>query len=321
MADKKHYKTIEEQKTYLVDSKRIDSSTIDDKIFMEKSYLSIITPYTDLVAIGRKGDGSNEHIYRNNTNFNEYVNWCEVDKYISIKLQNAIGYFENKLKLFLSDIICKMMSSADDLSCSQYDGFQSYLEGKEFLNFIPFDKDEDINGKEVYAIDSIKKGRTKAISTIRKVVSSENRSNNIIRHYRDKGYIPFWVLIHVLTLNELSHLFKMLKYEDKLVFLRDYLDCNKNHKRDVYNFSKLLYDITSMRNIINHYEPIIPYFIGYKKDMLDHLYNSIKLIWINYKNSDDYKKIIVDKVKILTEENEHNKSKMKIIYKVLEIIE
>ena len=80
-----------------------------------------------MIAIGRKGDDSKAHNYRENTNFNEYVSWVRIDKYISIKLQNAIGYFENKLKLFLADKISKMMYDSGDKSCSDYRGFANYL--------------------------------------------------------------------------------------------------------------------------------------------------------------------------------------------------
>lgn len=47
--EKKEYKTIDEQIKYLIESKKVDPSTIDRNAFNERTYLSLITPYTDLV--------------------------------------------------------------------------------------------------------------------------------------------------------------------------------------------------------------------------------------------------------------------------------
>lgn len=262
--DKKEYKTIDEQIEYLISNKNIDPKTIIRDFFNERTYLSFITPYTDLVAIGRRGDESKSHIYRENTDFNEYVTWVKIDKYISIKLQNAIGYFENKLKLFLADKISKMMYDAGDKSCSDYSGFQNYLINTRYLNFLNMWEDEDREAKIVLIDENTKDSRTKAIGTILKISNTDNRSNIIIKHYRNKGYIPFWVLVHALTINELAYLYRMLKYQDKYDFLKNYLKLDRVDNRVSYRISNLLGDISRMRNTINHYEPIIPLITQYK---------------------------------------------------------
>ena len=316
--EKKEYKTIEEQIKYLVESKKVDPTTIDENAFNEKTYLSLITPYTDLVAIGR--DANKNHIYKENTNFNEYLSWVKIDKYISVKLQNAIGFFENKLKLFLANKVCQMMHANGDKSCCEYSvGFTNYLSGIDYLNFLPLFSDEDEKASIIKIEQSSYDSRTKAINTILKIDSVENRSNIIIKHYRDKGYIPFWVLVHALTINELAHVYRMLKYSDKYDFLKNYLNLEKVDNRVSFKFSNLLSDISRMRNTINHYEPIIPLITQYKIENFNLLINAVSLVWKIYKNSNEYYELGKEPI-ILTAINDHNKKNINKIKRVLDVI-
>jgi len=304
----KEYKSLEEQIEYLISNKKIDKETIDLKIFNETAYLNIITPYTDLIAIGRAKDEVKSHIYRDNTNFQEYLSWSEIDKFLSAKLHPVIGAFENKLKLYLERTICLWMFESGDKSCCNSTGWNNYLSGLKYLEFIGLLYEEINVNLFTLTTNSKMLSRKTAIENIIKIYNNEIRSTELIRHYRLKGYLPFWVVIHELTIHELIQIFMMIKYEDKKIFLSDMLNIGmkKISFNDVKKFESKLSFIIDIRNKINHYEPIIPFVIRLKPDLYNILFSSIKLICNWYKRV--YKiNISIQKPTILTIQNEYNK--------------
>lgn len=217
--------------------------------------------------------------------------------------------------------ICAMMKTTGDLSCSNYKGFTSYLSGGKFLNFLNIDECEDKKLRIAKISASEYNSRKYAIEKIINLSRYDNRNNTIIKHYKKMGYVPFWVLIHGLTLNELSQLFLMLKYEDKKDFVEELTNKQKIIYRDVKSFSSKLADITTIRNIVNHYEPIIPYILSYDYDKIQILYNSISLLWSNYlKHVDSLLTISVDLDVIAQKENTYNKYKIVRIINILKIL-
>lgn len=98
--NKKVYRTIEEQIDYLIKEKNIDPNTINPNYFSLKTYLSLVTPYTELVCIGRDGTENKRHIYKEKTDFSDFIFWNDVDRCLSLKLQDAVGFFEKNLNYF-----------------------------------------------------------------------------------------------------------------------------------------------------------------------------------------------------------------------------
>jgi hypothetical protein len=109
--EKKVYRTIDEQIDYLVENKNIDRDTIDRDKLCDISYMSLITPYTTLICKGRDSKNHNKHIYDQNINFNYYINWYNIDKYISSKLQICIGDFER-----ISDHALNILDAAKEMN-------------------------------------------------------------------------------------------------------------------------------------------------------------------------------------------------------------
>lgn len=318
----KEYKTLKQQIDYLVETKNVDKDSIDLKVFDEKTYLSIITPYTDLVAIGRTNDEIQSHVYKESTNFKEYISWGEVDKYLSIILHNVIGSFEKKLKLFLERTICLWMYESGDKSCCDDSGWKVYLSGKSYLNFVKLHEIET-NVNEIRIVeDSKKNSRKTAIENIIKIYNGEIRSTELIKHYRKKGYLPFWIVIHELTINELIQIFSIMKYEDKKTFVSDILDVDikRISFNDVKKFESKLSYVTDLRNKINHYEPIIPFIIRLKPDLYNILFSSIKMISNYYKRGSKIE-ITIKKPSIATDMNDYNKKSYGRILDVIKILE
>lgn len=319
--EKKEYKTIDEQIEILIQNKNIDPETIDKNVFNTETYISLITPYTDLVAIGRAKD-NNYHIYNENTDFKEYLSWAKVDKYISIILQNAIGTFEKKLKLFLETTICSWMFSNGDKSCCDYTGWGNYINSLPYLNFTNIYEIEKNTSELEFATTSIKNSRKSAIENIIKINAGEIRQTNLVKHYREKKYLPFWITIHELTINELFQLFSMIKYMDKQAFVCEIL--NKEAKdvsfNDVHKFESKLAYITEIRNKINHYESIIPLFIKTSPNLYNIIYGAIKIVCNFYKNNRPIS-LSMNKPVILTVKNNFNKNSYDKVTKILDLIE
>ena len=320
--DKKEYKTTEEQIEYLIKRKNIDENSIDKSSFNEKTYLSIITPYTDLVAIGRTDDENKEHIYNKNVDFNEYLSWNKIDKYMSFFLHAAIGIFEKKLKLFLERKICGWMYANGDKSCCDYTGWQHYLGNYPYLEFMNIYEIETNFNVFTFAKDSIKNSRRTAIESILKINAGEIRATELVKHYRSKNYLPFWVAIHELTINELFQLFSMIKYVDKKEFVAEILniELKKISFNDVKKFESKIAYITDIRNRINHYEPIIPLIIKVRPDLYNIIYSSIKILCALYKRTNNIN-ICIIKPEIITIKNEYNKSSYDRITNIVELIE
>lgn len=318
--EKKEYKTIDEEIKYLIESKNIDPSTIDRDAFNEKTYLSLITPYTDLVAIGRNNDG--EHIYKENTNFNEFIEWGKIDKYMSIILHNIIGAFEKKLKLFLERTICSWMYSTGDKSCCDYNGWNNYISNMSYLNFMNIYEVETNPNTFAFADSSVKNSRISAIKNILDINAGASRQTEIVKHYRNKNYLPFWVTVHELTINELIQLFSIMKYNDKKPFIAEILGCEikKLSFVDVRKFESKLSYLTILRNKINHYEPIIPLIIKIKNNLYNILYSSINVACTYFKRLENIG-LVMNKPSISTLKNKFNETGYNRVLSIVDLLE
>jgi len=288
---KKHYKNIDEQIDYLVTNKNIDRNTIDRELLLNKSYLSAINPYTELVCID-KVDG--KHVYSPMTNFEMYVNHNTRDDLISRKLRTYIGFFEKKFKNFIGDTVCNYMSRIlNDESCCDYGFLSNYACSiTENEIFIPIDKKYDEYGSLANASEAIKNQRLNTISEIMDInLKADHKNTDIVAYYKNKGYIPFWVLVHGLSLNKLCIIFGMFKLEVRKKFLSTISTATEISNEMSYKFTAQLFDMVNIRNITNHYEPIYPFIINYNIRKFYTLKKLLKMLKRIYPYEEHYPQI------------------------------
>ncbi len=308
--NRKTYKTIDEQIDHLVINKNVIKESVIKSYLTKYSYMNVVNPFTDLVAIGR---GRNkEHLYKNNLDFNIFINLYYVDRGISINLREMICEFELSLKTFLSDLYCSKMSKLDN-TCSDYNYFKDYESSNSLYDCLKFDEVIDHNGDKVKADEFIKEKRRRLIEKLTSGNTNKN-TNSLLVHYSSNGYIPLWVMIRTLTISELLTLFMILNKKDKLLFIKQ-LNKTKIHynNRDIYRICQKLYLIGKIRNIVNHYEPITPLILNFKKRNINSLINAIEIL----KEFSSSTVIIED---IVLSENSYNKENLSKLKNVINIL-
>lgn len=257
---KKQYQNIGAQIVNLEKNKNVLKSTIPLKCFYEKTYLDLITPYSDLIALGR--DQKSNHIYSQFVDFEEYLEFNRIDSAICNHLHILIGAFEKMMKNFLMHTYCSKMKESGDLQTKDYSWTGCYIQGSKVFDLLNINE-VFCGGRIVPAGESLVMQRKKVLKTLTGLSSSGSKSN-IVAHYLNKyGYVPMFVAVHSLSLGQLLTLFGMLNQNDKnrmlCIFNGIDLSVGKRYSDSVIErFEKDILRIHVIRNIVNHYEPIFP---------------------------------------------------------------
>ena len=279
---RKKYKTIDEQISVLKMIKNVDATTIDRHCFLEKSYIDLVTPFTDLIATNR--DCVGKHIYDASINFHEYIELNILDFSIASALQMLIGCFEKQLKAFLSHIYCKKMKDNGDKYAKDFSWTSSYKRNSQVFDLLKLKK-VCINGVINDADAKVIERRKELLNEI--LNANKSSTNYLIKHYVNKyGYAPLFVVVHTLSLGKLLTLFGMLNNKDKNEFLC--IINNNEGKRysdsHIFKFEKDMLRIHVMRNIVNHYESIFPFFQNTKSANFGSLVDLIETLKRNFDN-------------------------------------
>ena len=149
--------------------------------------------------------------------------------------------------------------------------------------------------------------------------------NELIKHYiRTQKYAPMWVLPNALTFGELQILFTMLDShcQKRIILQLLSYDLERIRIKDISIFSSHLEIIRNLRNIVNHYEPIIPYFIMKipdKKVKESQMVKTIDLLLSNfYKHKESMKTILYPMPIII--DNGYNTRKVKVITTIYSVL-
>lgn len=149
--------------------------------------------------------------------------------------------------------------------------------------------------------------------------------NELIRHYiKTQKYVPMWVLPNALTFGELQILFTMLDSYSQQHIISKLLDYDSNRIRLNYInvFSSYLEIIRNLRNIVNHYEPIIPYFIVKitdKKIENSQIVKALNVLLNNfYRNKDELKTTLYPKPNLI--DNGYNSRRIKIVTTIYNVL-
>lgn len=279
---RKEYKNINEQIRYLYESKKIIVDEEDKHWFVDVNYITLINPYKEIFATGKDENGN--HIYSEYTNFKELLKIIEIELNFTDILYKHIRNFERKFKNVIFSVLCKnYVENREDKFCINYaDEIKSFLNSnKENTNNEQF----PLFCKNVYKV--LKKtgyidndfGLSAKIALLKKICSigtgkviddyNADVSNRLITHFTSKNIVaPLWVIPNALTLGEISILFSMLdeKLQNEIFILMEnkslQLQNGDFEYKKLSKFSGRLEYIRTMRNTINHYEPILPMFVN-----------------------------------------------------------
>lgn len=303
---KKQYQNIGAQIINLEKNKNVDKTTINLRCFDEKTYLDLITPYSDLIAIGR--DTKNKHIYPPSVNFNEYLEYNKIDTSICNYLQLLIGCFEKMMKNFLMHKYCSKMKNTGDKQVKDFSWTSKYIRKGKVFDLLKID--------EVFLAGTIQPADSDTIARRKKVLktissmSTSSSKNHMVKHYQTKyGYVPMFVAIHSLTLGQLLTLFSMLSQNDKNELVCIFNGTTGKRYPDSYieKFEKDAIRIQVIRNIINHYEPIFPFIQNTQIKAFRSLTDLFEKLKMNYKRSVSYSPFTFNTVKTLTSRSAYSK--------------
>ncbi len=308
MNEDKSYKTIDEMIEYLYESKKIVVDDEDRYYFSERNYVSIINPYKLFFATGRNNEG--KLIYKKEHNFKELLKIVKIDDEFCKLMYEKIGLFEKKLKVIIFNEMClKYVCCKDypiDKTCTVYlDEIKSYLENGVTLprfcgnySYI-YEKTENnsTNKKDdTYNIDRKRNlldhiyqiGKGEHIDGS-KLKEDEKCKNKLVLHYLSKKSkrVPLWIIPNALTLGELQTLFLILDTvsQRRVVAAIKNSDESKIDNMDIIRFSGHIELIRQMRNIINHYEPLLPFLVSKmtnKKIESSKLFITLNLLDLDY---------------------------------------
>ena len=250
----KPYMNNEELIDELVIHKNINRETIPENIFNERGYTTLVSPYKRLICTNFD-TMRQEYIYKKNGDFAEYINLAKMDDFISNKFSMYIECFEKHFKTYVAEKLSEKFKDTN-LSCNDYSELSrlsSCLPSAERIqhchnisqlnchfncyDLLYFDKMYNSNMREVQANKNIIANRKRALDTILKLNTTHGYSSNLlIQHNFDKNTVPpIWGVIHTLSLGDVLALYNMLKIQDRLSFVKQFI------KNKMYRIEKLMH--------------------------------------------------------------------------------
>lgn len=267
---RKKYRTLEEMCLYLETEKKIFDASRNKDLLVNRSYVSVINPYKRIFASGE--DINRTHKYEREVSILEYEKLVYLDDLFSLKYHKIIGDFERKLKLEITNALCKHMYTSGDIFCIEYvNEFARIIQSSKPINEImPYNMlnvELEYFKRGIYPLKN-QNLKVKRIGLMEKIIytatSQIHAKNSILSHYqRHYPVIPFWITLQILSFGEALILFNMLSIDDRNEIAKILTFKNNVNYNDSVSFSKHLQRILALRNIINHYEPAFPFFYNY----------------------------------------------------------
>ena len=242
----------------------------------------MINPYKEYFSTGRNNKG--KLVYKKEANFKELINLISIDDKFAKKLYEAIGYFERKLKNVLFSEICKLYidNEEKDIHCISYvSEIHSFITKQTELppqfcsNFNYLYVTEKGNIKKIIDNYNIKR-KTDVLIHIYQIATNssidgsvledyEECSNKLIRHcYKKQQIVPLWII------------------PKKIISKIMNIDTTKVSSKNVVAFAGQIEQIRKLRNIVNHYEPVLPFLmseIKTKKIEQSQLFTTLEILF------------------------------------------
>lgn len=260
----KEFKTIEEQIEILKRRKLNLNEENASKILRNNNYYYLINGYKDLFVV-KTNDGE---LYMDGVNLEEIYSLYKFDSELRINLLKYILIIERRMDTYIAYEFSK-----------QY-GYKNYLLEDNFNN---------TNAN----IENITKLISEVISDMEKQIQIGNR---MLNHYMNQyGYVPFWVLIRIMTFGEISKFFGLMKQKDQNAISKNF-----NVKEKI--LKSYLGNLAIVRNLCAHDEKL--YDIRLRKSIASTQYHEL----LNLSNTgykDLFSTIII--LKSLLEEKDFTK--------------
>ena len=321
----KNYKTVNQLLEHLEKDRHLILEEDSKNIFNFYRYGQVIDPYKDIMS--KNILTGNVHIYEDGVTLNSFLSLMNVDEYISTKLTVYISHYEKMLKQFISEVVCNSMIKNGSSDCSDYSCFES-IKQDDFSSpldcFIPlnneYDKKADLMLRETATYDA-------RIRVIDKIIGfSQGRNTSELNYYvsdyyKSKRSIPFYILIGSLSFSNLIVLFEMFKKEIQFDFMKNQIGKTYIENKDIRALKGKHSVIRTIRNIIHHHEPLLPFLVRQEFLDFDTKKTSIRMLKNLYESSEGLNKIQISSDVDISIFKKLNNKKARKLAEIIDLIE
>ncbi|MDQ0567844.1 Abi family protein [Mycoplasma yeatsii] len=229
----KEFKTFEQQ----IEILKSRVSVIEDEqkvieILKQENYYNIINGYKDLFLDDNKND---KECFKNGTTFDEIYSLFLFDRELRSIILKYILLFERDFKTIMSYNFSQKYNTENRVDSYLYP--QNYRD--DYVNVLNF------------------------ISTVNNIITSKSEKTSSIKHYiQQYGHVPLWVVVNIMSFDNMSFMFKILKDSDKNYitlfylnrYLKEYNIQNDKIRLKSSSFMSGLKALNIARNICAHEE-------------------------------------------------------------------
>lgn len=187
------------------------------RILLMENYYYLTQEY-EKVFLDLKASTEEQDKYVSETYFEELYAIYKLDRELRDLIFDYINLVETHMKSYISYTFSKKY------------GYKDYLKRENFIQGEKFDKKVNKLLKEIEQ---------------NKQRNFANPKSNIKEYYKEKGFIPLWVLIKVFTFGNITNFYELLKTEDKQE-IEQYVNLN------IYSILQYLKMLNIVRNICAH---------------------------------------------------------------------
>lgn len=277
----KKFKTIEEQKRHLINNKNMIDEDIIEKTLYERAYVSLINPYkkffyTDIV--------NDVHEYKDKVSILDYYKLATFDDLVAKELHYMIGIFERRIKAAFAYVISNRMNDCQDATATSYidifNQIDDRIEDFKKLGFNDYRETYDTRQKKTVVVsEKTKAYRIKLLRDIAYLKEDKKKKSNLFHKYiQNEIKIPFWLVVHTLTLGDLLSIYQMLGKKlknDLLNYLNGGIEAPDIYDT-IFKLEADLNVIKDLRNVINHYEPLYEFIRSKPKNKINAAIHRIK---------------------------------------------
>ena len=203
------------------------------RILEKENYYNVINGYKDLFLIDPSTDSV--ETYKSGTTFDEVYALYNFDREVRHIYLKYLLKVENSFKTVLAHEFSSLYGHDNYLKLENFDtnpcADRKILE--KLASKYRLDIKNDLSQLQHYSEEEKIASIIKLMGDLQQEIARQmSKHHQVVNHYMSAyGYIPFWVLVNVLTFGKITTFYKLMKENDKMVVAKVFgVPCNELHK-------------------------------------------------------------------------------------------